>query len=40
MADKSFADRGEDRLERTQDKRGQYYFSTDDERPLMNVSEQ
>ena len=39
-ADKSFADRGEDRLERTQDKRGKYYFNADDERPLMNVSEQ
>ena len=39
-ADKSFADRGEDRLERTQDKRGQYYFSRDDEKLPMNVSKQ
>ena len=39
-AEKSFADRGEDRLERTQDKRGRYYFSRDDEKPLMNVSKQ
>ena len=39
-ADKSFADRGEDRLERTQNKRSQYYFSADDERLLMNISQQ
>ena len=39
-ADKSFANHGEDRLERTQDKRSQYYFSADDERILMNISEQ
>ena len=39
-ADKSFVDRGEERLKRTQNKRSQYYFSADDEILLMNILEQ